>query len=76
MNTKLVTAISELGVINKYNKKQLEEYKQFKKLLEYFVAHLEWINSENKNSKGYDEYIKPLPTDLCTQLAMNELESR
>ncbi len=23
-----------------------------------------------------DEYVKPLPTDLCTQLAMNELESR
>jgi hypothetical protein len=23
-----------------------------------------------------DEYVKPLPTDLCTQLANNELESR
>lgn len=22
------------------------------------------------------EYIAPIPTDLCTQLAMNELESR
>lgn len=22
------------------------------------------------------EYVNPLPTDLCTQLAMNELESR
>jgi|TARA_A100001388_G_C28416942_1_gene333230 hypothetical protein len=26
--------------------------------------------------KVKDEYVNPLPTDLCTQLAMNELESR
>jgi hypothetical protein len=56
----LVTAIMELDLINKNNEKQLEEYKRFKKLLEYFVAHLEWVNSEDKNSKGFDNYIKPL----------------
>ena len=26
--------------------------------------------------KVKDEYVKPLPTDLCSVLAMNELESR
>ena len=26
--------------------------------------------------KVKDEYVKPLPTDLCTVLAMNELENR
>ena len=31
---------------------------------------------KNVHIKVRDEYIKPLPTDLCTQLAMNELESR
>ncbi|PKP28705.1 MAG: hypothetical protein CVU02_00040 [Bacteroidetes bacterium HGW-Bacteroidetes-19] len=56
----LVTAIMELDLINKNNEKQLEEYKRFKKLLEYFVAHLEWVNSEDKNCKGFDNYIKPL----------------
>ena len=56
----LVTAITELDLINKNNEKQLEDYKRFKKLLEYFVAHLEWVNSEDKNCKGFDNYIKPL----------------
>ena len=56
----LVTAIMELDLINKNNEKQLEEYKRFKKLLEYFVAHLEWVNSKDENSKGFDNYIKPL----------------
>jgi 5-methylcytosine-specific restriction enzyme B len=56
----LVAAILELDLINKNNEKQLEDYKQFKKLLEYFVAHLEWVNSEDKNSKGFENYIKPL----------------
>ncbi|WP_162339910.1 McrB family protein [Cyclobacterium salsum] len=56
----LVTAIMELDLINKNNEKQLEEYRRFKKLLEYFVTHLEWVNSEDKNSKGFDNYIKPL----------------
>ena len=31
---------------------------------------------KNVHVKVRDEYVKPLPTDLCTQLAMNELESR
>ncbi|MBN1968307.1 MAG: AAA family ATPase [Candidatus Delongbacteria bacterium] len=56
----LVTAILELDFINKNNEKRLEDYKRFKKLLEYFVAHLEWVNSEDINSKGFDNYIKPL----------------
>ena len=31
---------------------------------------------KNVHVKIKDEYVKPLPTDLCTQLANNELESR
>jgi len=59
----LVTAIIELDFLNKNNEKQLEEYRRFKKLLEYFVAHLEWVNSEDKNHKGFEKYIKPLIDD-------------
>ncbi|ULT26868.1 hypothetical protein KUH03_08605 [Sphingobacterium sp. E70] len=32
---------------------------KFKKLLAYFVSHLEWVNSKNDNSRGYVDYIKP-----------------
>lgn len=39
--------------------KKLEHFK-FKKLLEYFVAHLEWVVTNNKKNKGFDEYILPL----------------
>ena len=31
---------------------------------------------KNVHIKIGDEYVKPLPTDLCTQLAKNELENR
>ena len=38
-----------------------EEYQRFKHLLEYFVAHLEYIaNSYSDDSIGYERYIKPL----------------
>ena len=36
----------------------MTEYEKFKKLLEYFVAHLEWC--VNEDSVGYIQYIKPL----------------
>ncbi len=36
-----------------------ENYNRFKSLLEYFVAHLEYLQSgENENSRGYEEYIE------------------
>lgn len=38
-----------------------QEYKDFKSLLEYFVAHLEYIaNNKDISCRGYDKYIKPL----------------
>ncbi|WP_210149606.1 McrB family protein [Chryseobacterium scophthalmum] len=39
----------------------MNEYEKFKHLLEYFVAHLEWLasNSDTKN-RGYALYIEPL----------------
>ena len=37
-----------------------ENYFKFKKLLEYFVSHLEWIVSGNTDNRGYNDYIKPL----------------
>lgn len=40
---------------------QKEEYQRFKYLLEYFVAHLEYIaNGYTNPSLGYEKYIKPL----------------
>ena len=35
------------------------DYKKFKQLLEYFVAHLEYCVTNNKHNRGYDKYIKP-----------------
>ena len=37
----------------------MKQYKNFKQLLEYFVAHLEYCVTENKGNRGYDKYIKP-----------------
>lgn len=37
----------------------MEQYKNFKHLLEYFVAHLEYCVTKNKKNRGYDKYIKP-----------------
>lgn len=37
----------------------MTEYEKFKKLLEYFVAHLEWCVNEDDNHIGYSKYIKP-----------------
>jgi hypothetical protein len=33
-------------------------------------------NLKKLHIKVKDEYVKPLPTDLCSSLAMNELENR
>jgi len=35
------------------------DYKKFKQLLEYFVAHLEYCLTNDKHNRGYDKYIKP-----------------
>jgi hydrolase, P-loop family len=37
----------------------MKQYKNFKQLLEYFVAHLEYCVTNNKHNRGYDKYIKP-----------------
>jgi hypothetical protein len=58
--------------------------KMFKSLVEKIdIALSEGTNFDeiagklkNVHVKIKDEYVKPLPTDLCTQLANNELESR
>jgi hypothetical protein len=38
----------------------MNEYQKFKKLLEYFVAHLEYVVLKDTNGRGYNEYIKSL----------------
>lgn len=38
----------------------MSEYLQFKKLLEYFVAHLNWLQTKDQSSNGYNQYIKGL----------------
>lgn len=35
-----------------------EEYIKFKRLLEYFVSHLDWIQNKQSSFIGYDKYIK------------------
>ncbi len=35
-------------------------YQQFKYLLEYFVAHINWNQNQDKNHPGYSKYIKKL----------------
>ena len=37
----------------------MNDYEKFKCLLEYFVAHLEYCVTKNKQNRGYDKYIKP-----------------
>ena len=37
---------------------KLKETKQFKHLLEYFVTHLEYIRTGDKNLPGYKEYLR------------------
>jgi 5-methylcytosine-specific restriction protein B len=38
----------------------LEFYVKFKKLLEYFVSHLEWVVNGDKEGSRYNKYIKEL----------------
>ena len=38
----------------------MDKYAQFKHILEYFVAHLEWIQNHNASGIGYSVYIAPL----------------
>jgi 5-methylcytosine-specific restriction protein B len=38
----------------------MNEYDKFKKLLEYFVAHLEFCVSDQKFGEGYETYIKEI----------------
>ena len=38
----------------------MDKYSKFKHILEYFVAHLEWIQNHNTSGIGYSVYIAPL----------------
>lgn len=38
----------------------MDKYQKFKSLLEYFVAHLEYIQNNTTNSSGYKKYIAPI----------------
>lgn len=38
----------------------MNDIEKFKCLLEYFVAHLDWLQNQNINFIGYEKYIKPL----------------
>jgi 5-methylcytosine-specific restriction enzyme B len=38
----------------------MTEHEKFKKLLEYFVTHLEWLINNDTNNRGYNLYLKPL----------------
>lgn len=60
LRTELSTAIQELNIPKRLSDGQKDEYLKFKKLLEYFVAHLEWVVNKNESNRGYVDYIKPL----------------
>ena len=38
----------------------MNELERFKHLLEYFVAHLDYVQNLSTNYNGYSEYIQPL----------------
>jgi putative 5-methylcytosine-specific restriction enzyme B len=38
----------------------MNQYEEFKHLLEYFVAHIEYCVTNDKSNRGYEAYIKPL----------------
>ena len=38
----------------------MDKYLQFKCVLEYFVAHLEWVQNRDTSGIGYSQYISPL----------------
>ena len=38
----------------------MNQYEKFKHILEYFVAHLEWLINSNEHGRGYKTYISPL----------------
>lgn len=38
----------------------MDKYAQFKHILEYFVAHLEWIQNNETSGPGYAHYIAPI----------------
>ena len=38
----------------------MTEQEKFKKLLEYFVAHLEYCVTDQKDGDGYNRYIKEI----------------
>jgi hypothetical protein len=38
----------------------MNKYEKFKHILEYFVAHLEWVTNKNTDARGYKTYIAPL----------------
>ena len=40
--------------------KMADKYQKFKYLLEYFVAHLEYLQNNTINTDGYKKYIDPL----------------
>ena len=44
-----------------------DKFKRFKKLLEYFIAHLEYIQNESIDNKGYSIYIAPLIHNMTFQ---------
>ncbi len=60
---------------------ELSDEVKFKKLLEYFVAHLEWKVNKDRNFAGFSKYIEPnlneqgeLPVE-CSSSKSNDLDS-
>lgn len=46
-------------IIQNVNGKETSDYVNFKHLLEYFCAHLQYVVTGDETVKGYEEYLKP-----------------
>ena len=46
----------------------IKDIQRFKSLLEYFVAHLDWLQNGNTDFVGYNKYIKPIKSFTATGL--------
>lgn len=45
--------------IQNVNGEETSDYVNFKHLLEYFCAHLQYVVTDDKTVKGYEEYLEP-----------------
>ncbi|MBQ5610086.1 MAG: AAA family ATPase [Fibrobacteraceae bacterium] len=56
----LQEAFEETGILEGIEVMEEKDLIRFKRLLEYFVTHLEWCENQDENFSGYEKFIKPI----------------